>query len=83
MRWRERRGLLASGPRSPSRFPSGVVSEVRCCPLQWRGRAGVAPASEDRCSRRAIVDEGDHTGESGGMQEWRMAFNHPAQLWRV
>ena len=26
--WRERRGLLASGLRSPSRFPSGVVSEV-------------------------------------------------------
>ncbi len=26
--WRERRGLLASGPRSPSRFPSGFVSGV-------------------------------------------------------
>jgi hypothetical protein len=26
--WNERRGLLASGPRPPSRFPSGVKDEV-------------------------------------------------------
>jgi hypothetical protein len=31
--------------RSPSRFPSGDVNG-RICPLQWRGRAGFAPASE-------------------------------------
>ena len=57
--WRERRGLLASGLRSPSRLPSGVVSEEsaseRPCPLQWRGRAGIAPASERPHSRTSIV----------------------------
>jgi hypothetical protein len=45
------------------------VSEVRCCPLQWRGRAGITPASEYRCSRRTIVDGGDHTGSNCATQE--------------
>ena len=41
--WRERRGLLASGLRSPSRLPSGVVSEE---PASWSGArysGGAAP----------------------------------------
>jgi hypothetical protein len=49
--WHERRGLLASG--TPLAFPvSQWRSEWRAwpvrarCPLQWRGRAGLAPASE-------------------------------------
>ena len=41
--WRERRGLLASGLRSPSRFPSGVVSEESASEGRARYSGGAAP----------------------------------------
>ena len=57
--WRERRGLLASGLRSPSRFQWRRERRIgpleRPCPSQWRGRAGIAPASERPRSRTSIV----------------------------
>ena len=47
--WRGRGSSPGSGP--PARLPDGrpsVALEGRCCPLQWRGRAGIAPASVSR-----------------------------------
>src|SRR5207244_11271920 len=61
-RWRERRRLLASGGRLA--FPGEDTQwrrAVTTCPLQWRGRAGPAPASalpRSPCTTTASLSEG-------------------------
>jgi hypothetical protein len=72
-----RASVVARAERSPGFGPSLAfpvaqwrVERGGVCPLQWRGRAGVSPASECLCSRDSFSQRGHHRVRVGPAQGW-------------